>query len=119
LKKYLNRRGCFICNVVSILLGSSLHLKKFFLPNGEEGEEGGIKKIQVPHAACFEDEGHQSPQLQEERSRWMRYNVYLHTSKVRYELKVVLLHLWSVNVKTIRGFIDILVANFFKDKTAP
>jgi hypothetical protein len=44
--------------------------------------------------------------------------VYLHTSKVRYELKVVLLDLWRVNVKTIRGFIDILVADFFKDKTA-
>jgi hypothetical protein len=29
----------------------------------------------------------------------MRYYVYLHTSKVRYELKVVLLHLWRVNVK--------------------
>jgi hypothetical protein len=31
----------------------------------------------------------------------------LHTSKARYELKMVLLHLWRVNVKTIGGFINI------------
>jgi hypothetical protein len=31
----------------------------------------------------------------------------LHTSKARYALKVVLLHLWRVNIKTIRGFINI------------
>ncbi len=31
----------------------------------------------------------------------------LPTSKARYELKVVPLHLWRVNVKTIRGFIHI------------
>ncbi len=43
----------------------------------------------------------------------------LHTSKARYELKVVLLHLWRVNVKTIHGFINILLADFFIDKTAP
>jgi hypothetical protein len=30
----------------------------------------------------------------------------IHTSKARYELKVVLLHLWRVNVKTIGGFIN-------------
>jgi hypothetical protein len=35
----------------------------------------------------------------------------LHTSKARYELKVVLLHLWRVNVKTIPGFINIPLAN--------
>jgi hypothetical protein len=43
----------------------------------------------------------------------------LHTSKARYELKVVLLHLWRVNVKTIGGFINIPLADFFIDKTAP
>ncbi len=43
----------------------------------------------------------------------------LHTSKARYELKVVQLHLWRVNVKTIGGFITILLTNFFLDKTAP
>ncbi len=33
----------------------------------------------------------------------------LHTSKARYEMKVVLLpiHLWRVNVKSIRRFINI------------
>jgi hypothetical protein len=31
----------------------------------------------------------------------------LHTTKARYELKVVLLHLWRVNVKTIPGYINI------------
>ncbi len=30
----------------------------------------------------------------------------LQTSKARYELKVVLLNFWRVNVKTIRGFIN-------------
>jgi hypothetical protein len=49
--------------------------------------------------------------LQDERSRWMRYNAYtvfdLHTSKARYELKVVLLHLWRVNVKTIGRFFNV------------
>jgi hypothetical protein len=45
----------------------------------------------------------------------------LHTSKARYERQVVLLHvhLWRVNVKTIRGFINIQLADFFIDKTAP
>jgi hypothetical protein len=42
-----------------------------------------------------------------------------HTSKARYELKVVvLLHLWRVNVKTTGGFINIPLADFFIDKTA-
>jgi hypothetical protein len=31
----------------------------------------------------------------------------LHTSNARYEPKVVLLHLWRLNVKTIRRFINI------------
>ena len=35
----------------------------------------------------------------------------LHTSKARYELKVVLLHHWRVNVKTIGGFINIPLAD--------
>jgi hypothetical protein len=35
----------------------------------------------------------------------------LHTSKARYELKVVPLALWRVNVKTIRGFIHIPLAD--------
>jgi hypothetical protein len=43
----------------------------------------------------------------------------LHTSKARCELKVVLFHFWHVNVNTIRGFMNILLANFFIDKTAP
>jgi hypothetical protein len=40
------------------------------------------------------------------RSRWS------HTSKARDELKVVLLHLWRVNVKTIPGFINITLDDF-------
>jgi hypothetical protein len=43
----------------------------------------------------------------------------LDTCKARYELKLVLLHFWRVNIKTIRGFISILLADFFIDKTAP
>jgi hypothetical protein len=35
----------------------------------------------------------------------------LHTSKARYELKVKLLHLWRVNVKTTGGFINIPLAD--------
>jgi hypothetical protein len=35
----------------------------------------------------------------------------LHTSRARYELKVVLLHLWRVNVTTIGGFINIPLAD--------
>ncbi len=40
-------------------------------------------------------------------------------SKARYEVKVVPLHLWRVNVKTTPGFIYISLADFFIDKTAP
>jgi hypothetical protein len=40
-----------------------------------------------------------------------------HRSIARYEL--ILLHLWRVNVKTIGGFINIALAHFFIDKTAP
>jgi hypothetical protein len=35
----------------------------------------------------------------------------LHISKARSELKVALLHLWRVNAKTIRGFINISLAD--------
>jgi len=35
----------------------------------------------------------------------------LHTSKARYELKVVLLDLWRVNVKMIGGFMNIPLAD--------
>jgi hypothetical protein len=35
----------------------------------------------------------------------------LHTSNARYELEVVLFHLWRVNVKTIRGFNNIPLAD--------
>jgi hypothetical protein len=35
----------------------------------------------------------------------------LHTSKARYELKVVLLDLWRVNIKTTGGFINIPLAD--------
>ncbi len=50
--------------------------------------------------------------LQDERSRWKIMRIFdLHTSKARSELKVVLLHLWRVNVKTIGGFINITLAD--------
>ncbi len=39
--------------------------------------------------------------------RYIAYCIDLHTSKARYELKLVLLHLWRVNVKTILGFTHI------------
>ncbi len=42
----------------------------------------------------------------------------LHTCKARYELKVVLLHLWRVYVKATGRFINIPLADFM-DKTAP
>jgi hypothetical protein len=42
----------------------------------------------------------------------------LHTNKARYQLKVVLLHLWRVNVKTIGGFTNIPFADLFIDKAA-
>jgi hypothetical protein len=47
---------------------------------------------------------------------------YLHTSKDRYELKVllmVLLKLCRVNVKTISGFINIPLADLSHIKLAP
>jgi hypothetical protein len=43
----------------------------------------------------------------------------VHTSEVSKKLKVVLLHLWRVNVKTTRGFISIPLGDFYIDKTAP
>ncbi len=50
--------------------------------------------------------------LRDLRSRGMKYNAYIcsSTSKAWYELKVVL-HLWRVNLKTIRGFINIPLAD--------
>jgi hypothetical protein len=36
----------------------------------------------------------------------------VHTSKVSKALKVVLFHLWRVNVKTTRGFINIPLEDF-------
>ncbi len=35
----------------------------------------------------------------------------LHTSNASYEPKVGLLHLWRLNIKTIRGFINIPLAD--------
>ncbi len=43
----------------------------------------------------------------------------VHTLKASKELKVVLLHLWRVNVKTARGFVYISLGDFHMDKTAP
>jgi hypothetical protein len=43
----------------------------------------------------------------------------VHTCKVSKELKVVLLHLWCVNVKTTRGFTNIPLEDFHVDKTSP
>ncbi len=43
------------------------------------------------------------------------YNVYIIYS---HQQKLVLLHLWRVNVKTIGGFINITFADFFIDKAA-
>jgi hypothetical protein len=43
----------------------------------------------------------------------------LHMSKVSKELKMLLLHLLHVNVKTTGGFINIPVEDFHIDKTAP
>ncbi len=43
----------------------------------------------------------------------------VHTSKVSKRLKVVLLHLWRINVKTTGGFINIPVVDFHMVKTAP
>jgi hypothetical protein len=40
-------------------------------------------------------------------------------SKASKELKVVLLHIWRVNVKTTRGFIYIPLADFNMVKNAP
>ncbi len=48
-----------------------------------------------------------------------RCEYVVHTSKVSKELKVVVLrHLWRVNVKTTRGFINIPLEDFHIEKTA-
>ncbi len=41
------------------------------------------------------------------------------TSKASRRLKVVLLHLWRINVNTTGGFINIPVEDFHMVKTAP
>ncbi len=43
----------------------------------------------------------------------------VHTNKASKTLKVVLLHLWRINVKTTRGFLNIPLEDFHVDKTAP
>jgi hypothetical protein len=40
-------------------------------------------------------------------------------ARLSYRLKVVLLHLWRVNVKTTGGFISISLADFYTDNIAP
>ncbi len=40
-------------------------------------------------------------------------------SNASKRLKVVLLHLWRINVKMTGGFINIPVEDFHMDKTAP
>jgi hypothetical protein len=57
--------------------------------------------------------------MQDERSRWMIFDLHTSISKARYELEVVLLHLLRLNLKTIGGFINTPRADFFIDKTAP
>ncbi len=58
--------------------------------------------------------------MKEVQCRWLRMRKFdLHTSKARYELKVVLLHLWRVNVKMISGFINIPLADLSHSKLAP
>ncbi len=47
------------------------------------------------------------------------YYVYLIFTPAKYEMKVVLLHLWRVDVKTVPGFIHSTLADFFIDKLAP
>jgi hypothetical protein len=42
----------------------------------------------------------------------------LQTNKARFELKVVLLHLWRVHVQTIGGFTSIPLIDFFTVKIA-
>jgi hypothetical protein len=37
----------------------------------------------------------------------------LHTSRARYELNVILIHIWRVNVKSTGGFIYTPLADFF------
>ncbi len=47
------------------------------------------------------------------------YVFYVYTSKASKRLKMVLLHLWRINVRTTRGFINIPLEEFHIDKTAP
>ncbi len=43
----------------------------------------------------------------------------VHTCKASKRLKVALLHLWHIKVKTTGGFINIPVEDFHMVKTAP
>jgi hypothetical protein len=54
-----------------------------------------------------------------ERTQRSQYVFDVHASKVSTELRVVLLHLWRVNVMTTCGFINIPLEDFHIDKTAP
>ncbi len=67
----------------------SLRQKKLLLPEG--------KKIDVRFECVFD----------------------VHRSKGGKRLKVVLLHLWRVNVKTTGGFLSISFGDFHTDKIAP
>ncbi len=49
----------------------------------------------------------------------VKYVFDAHTSKASKRLKVVLLHLWRVNVKTTGGFIYFSLGDFHTDKIAP
>ncbi len=49
----------------------------------------------------------------------MKYVFDAHTSKASKRLKVILLDLWRINVKTIGGFICISFGDFHIDKIAP
>ncbi len=47
---------------------------------------------------------------------WEVWNIFdVHTSLINKELKVIILHLWRVNVKTTRGFINIPLEDFHID----
>ncbi len=54
-----------------------------------------------------------------QRSLVRMYIINLHMSKASERLKVVLLYLWRVNVKTIGGFICIALGYFYTVKFAP
>ncbi len=57
------------------------------------------------------------PQRKKVEAERCEYIFDVHTSKASKILKVVLLHLWRINVKTTRGFINIPLEDFHMDKT--